>query len=79
MSQELKIPEDERGHDGLTGAERIERMTQPPASWPCANCAQLYEALKFARAWIGKEPHITERLDAAIRVYESRGTKGGQE
>jgi len=29
MSVERQIPEDERGHDGLTSAERIEQMTQP--------------------------------------------------
>jgi len=29
MSVERQIPEDERGHDGLTSAERIKQMTQP--------------------------------------------------
>ena len=30
MSQ---IPDDERGHDGLTSAERIEQMTRPIQEW----------------------------------------------
>ena len=29
MGVERQIPEDERGHDGLTSAERIKQMTQP--------------------------------------------------
>lgn len=31
-----------------------------------AAAPDLYEALKFARAYIGEQPHITERLDAAL-------------
>jgi hypothetical protein len=36
------IPE-ERGHDGLTGEERIAQMSQPPSkdAWPCCDCVAL--------------------------------------
>jgi cell division protein FtsB len=63
----MSQPEDERGHDGLTNAERIEQMTRPIQEW--------WPAMRSAReaeleAQVEALQRENERLKAPITAME---------